>query len=378
MDAEVRALREAEFPVTERWVYFNHAVVGPLTRRAAEAARKVIATQLASGAAEEEDWVEMVATFRRRAAAMVGGEPEEIAILKNTTEGVSLVAGGLGIGEGENVVVPECEFPANVLPWLDLERRGVEVRFVPEDGGRVRPGQIAQRVDASTRVVAVSLVEYATGFRNDLAAISEIAHARGAMLAVDAIQGLGALRVNVRELGVDFLTAASYKWLLSPAGTAVFWCAEENLDRLVPQTYGWTGLAAPYEMANFRQPPAKSARRFEIGAIDFAATAALSESMGLLLEFGTDRVEARIKALTDHLVAGLDERGFVIRSPRGETEWSGIVSFVPSIDAGRAVRELLTRSVVARERAGAVRFAVHFYNTEDEVDRALEAVDGLG
>lgn len=375
--AEIEALREAEFPVTAGWAYFDHAAQGPLTRRAADAARKVLETQLASGCAVEEDWIDHVAVFRSRAAELVGGLPSEIAILKNTTEGLALVANGLGIAAGENVVVPECEFPANVIPYLDLERRGVEVRFAPETEGRVKVDDVAARIDSSTRLVGMSFVEYATGFRNDLAAVAEAAHAAGALVSVDAIQGLGALQLDVREAGVDFLTAASYKWLLSPGGTAIFWCAAEHLDRLTPQTFGWTGVVEPYDFSDFRQPPAATARRFEIGAIDFAATVALSESISLLLEFGTGRVESRIRELTDRLVAGLTGRGRGVRSPRGDGEWSGIVSFRPRTGATELVAKLRERKIVARERGGAVRFSIHFYNTSGEIDRALEAIDEL-
>jgi selenocysteine lyase/cysteine desulfurase len=372
---EIDDLRRREFPVTRQWAYLNHAVIGPLPERSGRAMRLCLEGQSRSGSVREGDWEAKIEELRRRTARLIGASPDEIAILKNTSEGLSLVAHCTGIGPGDSVVVPECEFPANLRPYIDLERKGVELRFVREREGRLLAEDFERLVDGSTKLVAVSFVQYATGFRADLAAIAGIAHRAGALLSVDAIQGLGALRMDVGALGIDFLSAGSYKWLLGPVGLGVFWCPARHLERLSPPTWGWMGLQTPYDFSNVRQEPASGARRFEIGGIGYADVCGLAESMGLLLEFGPERIERRVKELTDRLVAGARERALAVRSPRGEGEWSGIVSVVPRSDAASVVARLAEKGIVAAPRAGAVRAAVHFYNTPEEIDRFLEGID---
>lgn len=370
----------AEMPVTAEWAYLNHAAIGPMPRGAVAAVAGLARTVAETGDrlwAERNDACEGV---RRRMARLLGArEAHEVAFVGNTSEGLSAVAWGLGWRPGDNVVGPEPEFPSDVYPWMSLSELGVEYRRVPERRGRVDPADLVAAVDSRTRVVAVSWVQYATGHRLPLAPLREACDAAGALLVVDAIQGVGALALDVEASGVDVCALASHKWLLGPEGLGVLYVSDRVIDRLRSTRHGWRSVAGRYGWGEIDPTPAPGALRFEAGTLNVYGIHALGASVELLLAPGLETIEARVLELAERAAAGLVGRGFRLAEPvRSEGEASGIVAADhPERPAEELVRSLGERGVAVSHRAGCLRVSAHAYNTEDEIDRFLATLDDL-
>lgn len=365
-----------EFPVIARWYYFNHAAVSPLPTRARERMEKHLEEANLDGAVNWRKWEEMVEKTRALAAKLLNASSSEIAFVKNTSEGLNFVAQGIDWEEGDNIVVPRMEFPANRYPWMNLEDKGVEVRFLP--GERITVDDIARAIDPRTRLVAISFVQYQNGFRAPLAEISKLCREKGILLAVDAIQGLGALKLDLSETPIDFLSADAHKWLLGPEGIGIFYCAKRALDKIKVRLVGWMSVEDYFNFSSFEMKLHNNARRFECGTPNRVGIAGLSASLEILLEAGIERIEKKIIRLTDWLVAELMERGYQVVSPRGEGEKSGIVSFKsPKHRSEEIVSLLFEHKVVVSGRGGVVRVSPHFYNTENDLSELLDNLPRL-
>lgn len=365
----------AEFPVTRAWTYLNHAGIAPISRRVRRAVQAFLKDVEENGMVNHAAWAEAVQRARRSAARMLNAHPSEIAFVKNTTEGILIVANGIRWRRGDNVVIAEKEFPANVYPWLNLERKGVEVRFAREAEGCIPIEEVARQMDGRTRVVSLSSVEFSTGYRNDLDAIGALCQERGALFCVDAIQSLGALSIDVRRSRIDFLSADGHKWLLGPEGAGVFYCGRSAMRKIEVASLGWGGVVNPTDFLAYDPTPAPTAERFEPGTLNTAGIYGLRAALDLLLCVGISEIEARVLALTDRLCDGLRRRGYRVQSPRGPGEKSGIVTFSHERHGAEEVfRRLREHRVVGAVRDGRVRLSPHFYNTEEEIDRAVEVL----
>jgi cysteine desulfurase/selenocysteine lyase len=370
--AEARKL----FPITENYAYLNHASVSSLSTRVGLAMAQVIVDFREHGGVNEERWTEQVEEARMLAARLINARPGEIALTDNTSRGLIIVANGLDWGAGDNVVTAETEFTANVYPWVYLRRLGVETRFAPARKGRILVEDVAEMMDEHTRLVALSFVEFGTGYRNDLAAIGGLCREREVCFSVDAIQGLGALSLDVRACQIDFLSAGGAKWLLGPVGTGVFYCRKGLIERLTPALVGWRSVVDRDDYYRYDSPLLPDARRFEPGTLNIPGLVGLGASLETLLEVGIPRIEERVLALTDHLIEGLEARGYDVVTPHEKREErSGIVAFKhgehPADELHQRLREA---DVVISQRGGAIRVSPHFYNVEEELDRLLEAL----
>jgi len=370
--AEARKL----FPVTRHYAYLNHASISPLSTRVALAMAQVVVDFREHGGMNEERWMEQVEEVRKLVARLINARPEEIALTPNTSHGLIIVANGLDWQEEDNIVTAETEFPANVYPWVHLKRLGVETRFAPAREGRILVEDVAGMMDERTRLVALSFVEFGTGYRNDLAAIGELCRKRGVLFSVDAIQGLGALPLDVRTCRVDFLSAGGPKWLMGPEGTGIFYCREELIERLTPALIGWRSVVDRDDYYRYDSPLLPDARRFEPGTRNIPGLVGLGASLETLLEVGIPRIEEQVLALTDHLIEGLEARGYEVATPHERREErSGIVAFQHKehpVDG--LYRRLMEADVVVSLRGGTIRVSPHFYNVEEELDRLLEAL----
>lgn len=380
-DSDIAAIRR-EFPALERYTYFTTNGLGVLPQRTV----KALAEQLA-GLSENA----IVATLfhnpplvdeaRGRTARLLCVDPQEVAFCRNTSEGILWAATTLRLEAGDEVLVAQGEYPANVLPWMAQESRGVVVRLLPQPGRRITPEDVAAAWSPRTRLLAVSFVQYNSGFRADLRGLAQVAHARGGLLFCDAIQGLGALRLNVREAGIDLLAAGTHKWLLGLQGLGIFFCRRDLLGRLAATHVAAGSLVldrdpedpnAPYDRAFIDE-----ARRFEEGTRNYPGLTALNESLRLIEEIGIERIDARIGKLTDYLARELQARGCRIESPRGPGEWSGIVLFAPPPGAPPAtdlVAAMHAQRITINAREGCIHMGVHFYNTFEEIDRVLAMI----
>lgn len=364
-----------EFPVKGEYAYLNHAGVSPLSLRAANAAEGVLQRQLLHGAADYSPWTEGLDRARAALGVLCGADPDDLAFAKNTTHGLLLAAGAIPWREGDNVVAALGEFPANIHPWLGLEPRGVATRLIAPRQGRVLVDDLAAAMDARTRALAVSWVQFSSGYRSDLTALSQLCRERGAYLVVDAIQGLGALRLNLRALGVDFLCADGHKWLLSVEGCAVLYVNRDRIGELAPGQIGWMGMKRPFDFLDYEYRPRDDARRYEEGSHNVVGIHALGAAAELLVEAGPERVERAVLSLTDDLAERLRAIGCEVTSPREEGEKSGIVMLThPRASAEELAARLNAQRIICVERAGALRFSPHFYNDTGEVERAVAAV----
>jgi selenocysteine lyase/cysteine desulfurase len=285
-DAQTWSHFRDQVPASARWAYFDHAAVAPITQSAADAMAAWLADNTANGAADWRRWAMAVESTRTLAARMINAAVDEIALVRNTTEGVNLVAEGFPWQPGDNVVLPAGEFPSNLFPWLNLASRGVETRLVQPIDGRLDLNRLESACDARTRIVATSWVDYATGWRTDLDALAELAHRRGALLFVDAIQGLGVFPLDVSQTPIDFLAADGHKWLLGPEGAGLFFLRREHLDRLRPTGLGWHSVRQAGRYDDPRLDLRPTAARFEGGTYPTATFVGLAASLALLLELG--------------------------------------------------------------------------------------------
>jgi cysteine desulfurase/selenocysteine lyase len=363
----------SEMPAAGRWAYFDHAAVAPLTGRARAALLEWADDTTANGVVSWSAWQRRVEETRRRAAALLHADPLDIAFVKNTSEGVGIVAEGLPWKPGDNVVTAQDEYPANVYPWLNLAGRGVEVRRLPGRDGRILVDDLRAAIDARTRLVSLSFVEFATGFRNDLDAVGGLCRERGVLFFVDAIQGLGVLPLDVSRSPLDFLAADGHKWMLGPEGAGLFWIRREVVERLHPVGVGWNSVvgARDFDRIDFRLKP--HAGRWESGSLNVGGIVALGASLGLLLEIGMDRIAGRVLELTEYLCEEVRRIGLEVYSSRRPGEASGIVSLVvPGSEVSTLVRRLREAGVVVNQRAGRLRVSPHAYNTTQELDRLVE------
>lgn len=368
------ALRE-EFPITRNYNFMNHAAVAPLSRRAADAARRYLAH------AEENAYLrggffKQVDRVRATVAQLINAQADEIAFIKNTSEGISFVANGLSWKNGDNVVITNAEFAANVYPWQALRTRGVQVRMVLEEDGRIPLERVLEAIDSRTRVVSISSVQYASGFRCDLATLGEYCQSKGVFLCVDAIQSLGAFPIDVHAMNIDFLAADGHKWLCAPEGAGLFYVRKELQGHLHPSTIGWLSMKDPFVFGKYQFEFQDSARRYESGSHNLPGVFALGGAVELVLEVGVENIARRLLALTDRLVAGVREKGYRVVSSRRPTESSGIVAFISDLhDHDHVQRHLeMEHRVVIAVRCGRLRASPYFYNTEKEVDQLIEAL----
>ena len=366
---------EHEFPVLNELIFLNHAGVSPLPARSANAMRTFINEMERYGPFHQKKDQARVEWLRGAAAQLLACSPDEIAFVKNTTEGLCLVAEGLDWRAGDNAVTADHEFPANVYPWRSLARRGVELRVVPERNYRFEVEDFARAMDHRTRLLTVSAVEFSTGFRMPLEDLGRLCRERGVLFCVDGIQALGAMPFDVERMNIDFLSAGGHKWLLGPEGFGVFYCRRERIEALPNCVLGWIGVPNPSDYERTDQPWVNTARRFEEGGHNLAGAVGLAGSVELLLEVGPAQVEQRILALTRRLLDGLAARGCEIFTPQEDARRLGIVSFRhPSEPSDRLFSRLLERKIVGAHRRGWMRFSPHFYNTEEQIDTVLEAL----
>lgn len=392
-----RLLRREQFPVTRSLVYLNHAAVGPLTESAYRAMEAHAREQRDLAALHWRDWLEEYADFRVAAARLIGADPSEISILKNTTEGLSFVAEGLRWESGENVVTTDMEFSSNYAPWKRLERRGVECRTIASRDGMFGVEDLEKRIDAKTRLVALSLVSFHNGFVPDLDSIGRLCAEKGVLLCVDAIQGVGAIRVDVERSNISFLAADGHKWLLGPEGTAIFYAKAAAREKLEVLESGWVGLREGARILTTAGTPYDDGRRFEGGSLSTNLIYGLRASIDLLHEVGLDFIEEEVTEMANDVAARLEAIGFTIRSPRPLR--AGIVAVTPpdlkeealrssrlyteeNLSAASArlapvhllQRYLESERIIVTAREKMLRISPHFYNDESDLDTLVDAL----
>src|SRR5579884_1802491 len=360
-----------EFPVTRNLIYLNHAAVAPLCRRAAEAMKRLADDVCDYGSLHYDVWLDAYRGVRYAAARLLNGDPAEIAIVKNTSEGVATVANGLDWKPGGVVVGFDEEFPANLFPWKRLEEKGVEVRWLSINDDLNRIDEAA----TGARLLAISFVQYLSGLRADLRAIGEICRRRGCFFFVDAIQGLGAFPLDVRACNVDGLAADGHKWLLGAEGCAILYVKHEWQDRIPPVEFGWTNVAGFANYASRDMALRNDAGRYECGTLNTIGCFGLRTALEFVLHIGIERISTAVQALGDQIAAGAAKRGYETLAERTRENGAGIVSIRRSgLDARAIVAKLKDEKIIAAPRVGWVRLSPHFYISPDEIARVIDAL----
>jgi len=369
-----------EFAQDPELAYLNHAAVAPWPRRTSEAVTRFAHENHTRGAERYPAWIAVEKRLRARCQALVNAaDSDEIALLKNTSEGLSIIAHGLDWEPGDSVVTAAEEFPSNLIPWQSLAPRGVTTRLVKWQPGEAPEAALERAVDGSTRLLSISAVQYASGLRMDLERLGTFCRRRGILFCVDAIQGLGMLPFDVQAMHADFAVADGHKWLLGPEGLALFYCRAEHLERLQLHQFGWHMVEHMGDYERDDWTPASSARRFECGSPNMLGIHALDASLSLIEELGIEQVAAAIREHADCLVDGLRGRADCTRlSPLEPSRRAGIVVFRPhDADLEKVHRGLLDRRVICARRAGGIRLSPHFYHGTATLERALAAIDAV-
>lgn len=362
-----------EFPQDGDLVYLNHAAVAPWPARTARAVHDFADDNVRRGASRYRNWLAREDQLREQLRRLLNAPSiEDVALLKNTSEALSVVACGLDWRWGDNVVSTDEEFPSNRIPWQAQRKWGVGFREVPIRCAEPEAALTAA-CDARTRVLTVSSVQYASGIRLDLACLGRVCRERGILFCVDAIQSLGALRLDVQAIGADFVMADAHKWMLGPEGIAVFYCRAEVRAALELRQYGWHMVQDPRDFEAKEWRPAPSAKRFECGSPNMLGIVALSASLSLLEEFGLERVERRLADHCSYVIQRLKEFPRIeFLTPELEARRGGIITFrIPGADPARLQRRLEEQRVYCACRGGGLRLSPHFYVAREKLDRAL-------
>jgi selenocysteine lyase/cysteine desulfurase len=369
-------------PISERLAYFDHAAVAPLPTPAREKISRWLDQATLEGDTVWPEWAARMEDVRRTAAQLINAQPEELALVPNTTTGIGLVAEGLPWQAGDNVVTLANEFPSNQYPWMNLAGRGVETRRVPVEGGVVDLDRLAAACDSRTRVLTISWVGYATGWRIDVRQVADLCRRTGCLFFLDAIQGLGVFPLDVQVDGVDFLAADGHKWLLGPEGAGILFVRREHLERLRPLNVGWNSVQQGSDYTRVELNLRAEAARYEGGSQNMVGFTGLGASLDLLTELGVgpqaSPVAECVLSLTDYACERLQALGATLLAPRVTVHRSGIVTFqIPGRDANDIRRHLQAAGIITRCRAGGVRISPHGYNTREEIDRMIEQLQRM-
>ena len=360
-----------QFPVTERLIYLNHAAVAPLPRPTAEAMQALAQDALDYGSLHYDKWLDTYEKLRVAAARLIGADRSEIALVKNTSEGIATVAMGLKWHPGDRVVAFREEFPSNYYPWLRLEEHRASVDWLSVTD----PLEVIDRACQGAKLLAISFVQYLSGLRADINAIGEICRRHGCFFLVDAIQGLGAFPLNVQTAHIDALAADGHKWMLGPEGCGILYVRKSRQDSIFPMEFGWTNVAGYHDYSSRDLTLRPDAGRYECGTLNTIGCYGLRASLEFLLEVGIERIAPAVQALTDQLAEGAIRKGYQLLGDRTPENAAGIIAVhKPDMDSRQVVHELKERGIIAAPRQGWVRFSPHFYISPEDIERVVEAL----
>jgi cysteine desulfurase/selenocysteine lyase len=374
MNQAIRSL----FPVTDKYIYMNHSAVCPLSTRVRDAMNALVEDVTRHGFVNYREWLQTYEDTRSSAARLVNARAHEIAFMRNTSEAISAIANGIEWRAGDNIVSCNVEFPANVYPWMRLrEERGIELKLAEEREGRIDTDELLSKVDDRTRVVTISWVQFASGFRSDLARIGRFCRERDIIFVVDVIQGLGGLKLDVQRDYVDAFAADAHKYLLGPEGIGLLYVSDRVIDRIKPTVVGWTSVKNYEQHLDYDLNYRDGALRFECGTLNTAGVYGLGAAIDLFLEIGTAEIEAYIVGLSDHLAERLESKGYRVISSRLPDETSAVVTCTHEQHTPKELHRLLrAKNIITAPRANRLRISPHFYNTREEVDALIEALPG--
>ncbi len=368
----------AEFPLLEEYTFLNHAAVSPLPTCVVDATQDYL-LKCQYGPKYRNEVQASFEAARSAVAGLINATPEEVAFVENTATGLSIAANGLPLQPGDEVILTDMEYPANVYPWMNLANKGVKVKIVPNRAGGLDLDLLRSAVTEETRVVACSSVQFLSGYRADLAAMGAFCRERGIYFVVDAIQSLGVIPMDVSAFHIDFLATGGPKWLLGPRGQGFLFCSHEIIDRVHPVLTGAGGVIGEDDYLKYDLSFVDNADRFHIGMLNGAGITGLKAAIEMLMEVGIGRIESQVLQLTDFLIGELQKRGYPMFSNLEPSHRSGIVTFdAADVDAVYAKLTAADVIVSCRWDAGGkkyIRISPHGYNNEQDIVRLLEVLD---
>ncbi len=363
------------FKITERYAYLDNALTSPISTRVSGAIHKFLKERSLQTDLVSNNWKDAVETTRELAARLIGTRAENVALLSHTSDGINTVAMGTRWKSGDSIITTDLEFPSNLYPWLHLQRYGVKVKIVKhQKDGTITLDQIRNRIDSKTRMIAISHVQYSNGFKIDLKELFEIAEQEQILLSVDAIQSVGALKVD--SSWCDYLSAGGHKWLLAPFGVAIFYV--KSPSALEPPFVGWKSVEdySSYLTLGPKLDLANGASKFETGSHDYSAIYGFREALKLILEIGISEIERHIFYLTDLFIDGVKKMGFEIQTPEAHGERGGIVNMKVD-DPEVQVKKLAKKNIIVSARMNGIRVSPTFYNNEEDINKLLRALRTL-
>ena len=361
----------AEFPVRESLVYLNHAAVSPLSRRSADAMKHLADDCLRFGSLHYAEWLAVYQDLRVAAARLIHAAASEIALVKNTSEGIATIAMGLDWKPGDRMVGFREEFPANIYPWKRLEAKGVEITWLSVTDPLDRIDEACR----GARLLAISFVQFLSGYRAPIQAIGEICRRNRCIYFVDAIQGLGAFPLDVGASHIDALASDGHKWLMGPEGCGILYISQALQERVEPVEFGWTNVAGYADYGSRDMALRPDAGRYECGTLNTIGCFGLKASIEFLLEVGVGEIAPVVQNLGDRIAKGVQAKGYELLGNRTPETGAGIVSFRKAgIEAPQVVAKLRSDGIIAAPRAGWVRTSPHFYISPLEIDRLVDSL----
>lgn len=376
LESSRSAFREL-FPITKRYNYLNHAAVSPLSLPALQAIESQLRDVQENGSVNFPDWVATKEQARKLLAGMLGARPEQVAFMRNTSDALSTVANGLTWRPGDNVVTFRGEFPSNLYPWLRLrEAYGVEVRMCEERAGRIDFDDLARLIDQHTRVVAISHVQFASGFRIDTERLAQIVRRHDALLVVDVIQALGVVPINVEAELIDVAAGAGHKWLMAPEGVGYLYLSDRARERIQPTLVGWISVPDPFNFDDLEQGWNRGTLAWETGTGPAALFYGFKASLELLTGLGVAEIAKYLEQLTDELCERLKAKNYELVSSRLPGEKSQIVCIrhKAGMSPMALYAHLKDRNIITAPRGDRLRIAPHAYNLPGEIEALIEAL----
>ncbi|MBI2687183.1 MAG: aminotransferase class V-fold PLP-dependent enzyme [Acidobacteria bacterium] len=360
-----------DFPVTKNLIYLNHAAVSPVCRAAAGAMRWLATDAEEFGSFHYDKWLACYDGVRREAARLLNADPGEIAIVKNTSEGIATVALGLDWRSGDRIVAFHDEFPANQYPWIKLAEKGMAITWLRPDA----PLEEIDRAAKGARLLAISYVQFLSGYRCDLTAIGEICARHGVFFFVDAIQGLGAFPFDVRQSKIHAAAADGHKWLTGPEGCGILYIQKDVQDSVEPVEFGWTNAASHADYGSRDMTLRSDAGRYEPGTLNTIGCFGLEAAMRFLNGAGIDNIAPVVQSLSDQVAEGALAKGYELLAPRTPETGAGIVSMrKEGVDCRMIWRDLKAKGIITAPRAGWLRVSPHFYISPAEIAAFLDAL----
>ncbi len=355
-------------------LWLNHAAISPLNVRTKTAVDKYLTNRSEGTIDDFPQIVQIAKNTKEHVGRIINAPPERIGFVNNTSDGLNILANGIEWKSGDRIVLNDSEFPANVVPFLNLKRHGVEIDYVKNRNGEILLSDIESAITPRTKVLSISFVQFLSGFKSDLAAIGELCKQKNIIFCVDAIQGVGAAPIDVLASHIDFLSCGTHKWLLSLTGFGFIYLTEKLQARLDQQFFGWTSNKHFFtNFFDYRLDPDDTARRYENGAQNNAGVIALGESASLLNEIGIKNIYEHLLYLTDTIIEFADTEGFAVLTPREHSKRGGIVTLeVPN--AEKVLGSLNKQNITVSLREGKLRFSPHFYNSDEDIKRACLAI----